>query len=188
MFWAGITGKQLVGPFKVNEESWLRTEWVGASDLLSSTQKKLNDDSDYPEMRVPAQNSAETSQGEGSAVWDMYSDFPPSERTITFPGQKDNGSVKPVHYQSEDIQRDELEPDTLVTFNRGALIGLLVVAVAVAMVIIISLLVIRRKPYGTISHGIIEVEASRTPEDKHLSKMQNQGYENPTYRYLEENN
>ncbi|XP_063798269.1 amyloid beta precursor like protein 1 isoform X2 [Pseudophryne corroboree] len=169
-------------------ESWLHTEWVGAGDLLSSTQKKLSEDTDYPEIRVPPQSSAETSQGEGSAVWDMYSDLPPSERTITFPGQKDNGSVKQVHYQSEDIQRDELEPDTLVTFNRGALIGLLVVAVAVAMVIIISLLLIRRKPYGTISHGIIEVEASRNPEDKHLSKMQNQGYENPTYRYLEENN
>ncbi|KAM5132316.1 amyloid beta precursor like protein 1 isoform 2-T2 [Mantella aurantiaca] len=169
-------------------ETWLHTEWVGAGDLLSSTQKKLSEDSDYPEIRVPPQSSAETSQGEGSAVWDLYSDFPPSERTLTFPSQKDNASVKQVHYQSEDIQRDELEPDTLVPFNRGALIGLLVVAVAVAMVIIISLLLIRRKPYGTISHGIIEVEASRTPEDKHLSKMQNQGYENPTYRYLEENN
>lgn len=49
------------------------------------------------------------------------------------------------------------EPDTLVTINRGALIGLLVVAVAVAMVIVISLLMVRRKPYGTISHGIVEV-------------------------------
>ncbi|NP_001120906.1 amyloid-like protein 1 precursor [Xenopus tropicalis] len=187
---------QLTPELRDQIESWLRTEWVGAGDLLSSTQKKMNEDSDYPEIRVPPQNSAETSQGEdsqqierkGSAVWDLYSDFPPSERTLTFPGPKDNGSVKQVHYQSEDIQRDQLEPDTLVTFNRGALIGLLVVAVAVAMVIIISLLLIRRKPYGTISHGIIEVEASRSPEDKHLSKMQNQGYENPTYRYLEENN
>ncbi|XP_053307818.1 amyloid beta precursor like protein 1 isoform X2 [Spea bombifrons] len=169
-------------------ESWLHTEWVKAGDLLSSTQKKLNEDSDYPEIRVPTQNSAETSQGEGSAGWDQYSDFTTTERTLNIPGQKDNGSMKQVHYQLEDMQRDELEPDTLVTFNRGALIGLLVVAVAVAMVIIISLLLIRRKPYGTISHGIIEVEASRSPEDKHLSKMQNQGYENPTYRYLEECN
>ncbi|KAM8927114.1 amyloid beta precursor like protein 1 [Pelodytes ibericus] len=175
-------------------ESWLHTEWVGAGDLLSATQKKINEDGDYPDTRVSTQNSAETSQGEdsqqierkGSAVWDLYSDFSTTEHTLHFPGQKDNGSMKQVHYQSEEIQRDELEPNTLVTFNRGALIGLLVVAVAVAMVIIISLLLIRRKPYGTISHGIIEVEASRSPEDKHLSKMQNQGYENPTYRYLEE--
>ncbi|XP_053546130.1 amyloid beta precursor like protein 1 isoform X2 [Bombina bombina] len=179
-------------------ETWLHTEWVEARDLLSTTQKKMNEDSDYTEIRVPPQNSAETSQGEGedsqqierkgSAVWDVYSDFPPSEQALSFPAQKDNASMKQVHYQAEDMQKDEMEPDTLVTFNRGALIGLLVVAIAVAMVIIISLLLIRRKPYGTISHGIIEVEASRCPEDKHLSKMQNQGYENPTYRYLEENN
>uniref|UniRef100_A0A8C5QXT6 Amyloid beta like protein 1 n=1 Tax=Leptobrachium leishanense TaxID=445787 RepID=A0A8C5QXT6_9ANUR len=96
----------------------------------------------------------------GSAGWDLYSDFSTTERTLNLPGQKDNASMKQVHYQSEEIQRDELEPDTLVTFNRGALIGLLVVAVAVAMVIIISLLLIRRKPYGTISHGIIEVRVS----------------------------
>uniref|UniRef100_A0A8C5WJS9 Amyloid beta like protein 1 n=1 Tax=Leptobrachium leishanense TaxID=445787 RepID=A0A8C5WJS9_9ANUR len=149
-------------------ESWLRAEWVGAGDLLSSTQKKLIEDSDYPELRASTQNSAETSQGEdsqqierkGSAGWDLYSDFSTTERTLNLPGQKDNASMKQVHYQSEEIQRDELEPDTLVTFNRGALIGLLVVAVAVAMVIIISLLLIRRKPYGTISHGIIEVRVS----------------------------
>lgn len=43
------------------------------------------------------------------------------------------------------------------TFNRGAMVGLLVVAVAIAMVMVISLLLVRRKPYGTISHGIVEV-------------------------------
>lgn len=65
------------------------------------------------------------------------------------------------------IKMDSLppqEPDTLVTINRGALIGLLVVAVAVAMVIIISLLMVRRKPYGTISHGIVEVRLERTTQ------------------------
>ncbi|TFJ98018.1 helicase SKI2W [Platysternon megacephalum] len=73
------------------------------------------------------------------------------------------GDIKEVVYKSPEIQRDELEPDTLVTINRGALIGLLVVAVAVAMVIIISLLMVRRKPYGTISHGIVEVTTPSTP-------------------------
>lgn len=48
-------------------------------------------------------------------------------------------------------------PDALETFNRGAMVGLLVVAVAIAMVMVISLLLVRRKPYGTISHGIVEV-------------------------------
>lgn len=49
------------------------------------------------------------------------------------------------------------QPDVLETFNRGAMVGLLVVAVAIAMVMVISLLLVRRKPYGTISHGIVEV-------------------------------
>ncbi len=49
------------------------------------------------------------------------------------------------------------QPDVLDTFNRGAMVGLLVVAVAIAMVMVISLLLVRRKPYGTISHGIVEV-------------------------------
>lgn len=49
------------------------------------------------------------------------------------------------------------QPDALETFNRGAMVGLLVVAVAIAMVMVISLLLVRRKPYGTISHGIVEV-------------------------------
>ena len=45
------------------------------------------------------------------------------------------------------------------------MVGLLVVAVAIAMVMVISLLLVRRKPYGTISHGIVEVggrESERT--------------------------
>ncbi|XP_043390866.1 amyloid-like protein 1 isoform X4 [Chelonia mydas] len=96
------------------------------------------------------------------------------------------GDIKEVVYKSPEIQRDELEPDTLVTINRGALIGLLVVAVAVAMVIIISLLMVRRKPYGTISHGIVEVDPMVSPEERQLSKMQNHGYENPTYKFFEE--
>ena len=40
------------------------------------------------------------------------------------------------------------------------MVGLLVVAVAIAMVMVISLLLVRRKPYGTISHGIVEVGSS----------------------------
>ncbi|XP_058867148.1 amyloid beta precursor like protein 2 isoform X2 [Acipenser ruthenus] len=98
-------------------------------------------------------------------------------------------AVREVVYRSSDIQRDELEPDALETFNRGAMVGLLVVAVAIAMVMVISLLLVRRKPYGTISHGIVEqVDPMLTPEERQLSKMQNHGYENPTYKFLEQMN
>lgn len=41
---------------------------------------------------------------------------------------------------------------------RGAVAGLLVVAVAVAAVVVLTLLVARRRrPYGAISHGVVEV-------------------------------
>ncbi|XP_057204119.1 amyloid-like protein 2 isoform X4 [Triplophysa rosa] len=72
------------------------------------------------------------------------------------------------------------------SFGSSALIGLLVIAVAIATVIVIGLVLLRKRPYGTISHGIVEVDPMLTPEDRHLSKMQNHGYENPTYKYLEQ--
>ncbi|XP_032361845.1 amyloid beta precursor like protein 2 isoform X5 [Etheostoma spectabile] len=71
-------------------------------------------------------------------------------------------------------------------FGGSALIGLLVIAVAIATVIVISLVLLRKRQYGTISHGIVEVDPMLTPEERHLSKMQNHGYENPTYKYLEQ--
>uniref|UniRef100_A0A8C7RXS6 Amyloid beta like protein 1 n=1 Tax=Oncorhynchus mykiss TaxID=8022 RepID=A0A8C7RXS6_ONCMY len=96
--------------------------------------------------------------------------------------------LKQVVFKSPEIQTDELQPDALETFNRGAMVGLLVVAVAIAMVMVISLLLVRRKPYGTISHGIVEVDPMLTPEERQLNKMQNHGYENPTYKFFEQMN
>ncbi|XP_064425673.1 amyloid beta precursor like protein 2 [Latimeria chalumnae] len=99
-----------------------------------------------------------------------------------------SADIKQVVYKASDMQRDELEPDAILNLNRGALIGLLVVALAVAMVIVISLMMVRRRPYGTISHGIVEVDPMLTPEERQLSKMQNHGYENPTYKFFEQVN
>ncbi|XP_078062396.1 amyloid beta precursor like protein 2-like, partial [Mustelus asterias] len=87
---------------------------------------------------------------------------------------------------SSEIQRDQLEPDAKVTLNKGTLIGLLVIAVAIAMIVVLSLFMVRRKPYGTISHGIVEVDPMLTPEERQLNKMQNHGYENPTYKFFEQ--
>ncbi|XP_038634340.1 amyloid-like protein 2 isoform X3 [Scyliorhinus canicula] len=72
------------------------------------------------------------------------------------------------------------------SLSSSALIGMLVIAVAVATVIVISLVMLRKRQYGTISHGIVEVDPMLTPEERHLNKMQNHGYENPTYKYLEQ--
>lgn len=104
--------------------------------------------------------------------------------------EKSNTSaeLKLLDSKPPEIERDELQPDALETFNRGAMVGLLVVAVAIAMVMVISLLLVRRKPYGTISHGIVEVDPMLTPEERQLNKMQNHGYENPTYKFFEQMN
>ncbi|XP_077396583.1 amyloid beta precursor like protein 2 isoform X2 [Festucalex cinctus] len=101
--------------------------------------------------------------------------------------------VKEVVYSAERIRvmhDDELETYRPLgedfSFGSSVLIGLLVIAVAVATVIVISLVLLRKRRYGTISHGIVEVDPMLTPEERHLNKMQNHGYENPTYKYLEQ--
>uniref|UniRef100_A0A1A8SL32 Amyloid beta (A4)-like protein 2 n=2 Tax=Nothobranchius rachovii TaxID=451742 RepID=A0A1A8SL32_9TELE len=101
--------------------------------------------------------------------------------------------VKEVVYSAERVSimhDDELESYRPLgedfSFSSTALIGLLVITVAIATVIVISLVLLRKRQYGTISHGIVEVDPMLTPEERHLNKMQNHGYENPTYKYLEQ--
>ncbi|XP_061072623.1 amyloid-like protein 2 isoform X5 [Conger conger] len=101
--------------------------------------------------------------------------------------------VKEVIYSAERVglmHDDELETYRPIgeefSFGSSALIGLLVIAVAIATVIVISLVLLRKRQYGTISHGIVEVDPMLSPEERHLNKMQNHGYENPTYKYLEQ--
>ncbi|XP_067298393.1 amyloid beta (A4) precursor protein a isoform X2 [Pseudorasbora parva] len=73
-----------------------------------------------------------------------------------------------------------------VSSNKGAIIGLMVGGVVIATIIVITLVMLRKKQYTSIHHGIIEVDAAVTPEDRHLSKMQQNGYENPTYKFFEQ--
>ncbi|XP_037533572.1 amyloid-like protein 2 isoform X2 [Nematolebias whitei] len=101
--------------------------------------------------------------------------------------------VKEVVYSAERVSvmhDDELDTYRPLgedfSFGSTALFGLLMIAVAIATVIVISLVLLRKRQYGTISHGIVEVDPMLTPEGRHLSKMQNHGYENPTYKYLEQ--
>ncbi|XP_058503010.1 amyloid beta precursor like protein 1 isoform X2 [Solea solea] len=118
-------------------------------------------------------------------------DYNTSEKGPTYEYEEKintSAELKQVVNKPAEIARDELQPDALETFNRGAMVGLLVVAVAIAMVMVISLLLVRRKPYGTISHGIVEVDPMLTPEERQLTKMQNHGYENPTYKFFEQMN
>uniref|UniRef100_K7GCW2 Amyloid beta like protein 1 n=1 Tax=Pelodiscus sinensis TaxID=13735 RepID=K7GCW2_PELSI len=179
----------------------LQAERAGTSSLLtmpldSNEDLDPEDHSDhlgagdlFPGEGTPPPPDSQPAEKKASGTAAEQDDLPSEKAPLGKGEQRVNisvGDVKGVLYKSPEIQRDELEPDTLVTINRGALIGLLVVAVAVAMVIIISLLMVRRKPYGTISHGIVEVDPMVSPEERQLSKMQNHGYENPTYKFFEE--
>ncbi|XP_066221338.1 amyloid beta precursor like protein 2 isoform X4 [Saccopteryx leptura] len=100
--------------------------------------------------------------------------------------------VKEMIFNSERVGGLEEEPESVgplredFSLSSSALIGLLVIAVAIATVIVVSLVMLRKRQYGTISHGIVEVDPMLTPEERHLNKMQNHGYENPTYKYLEQ--
>lgn len=164
-------------------------------ELLPAESQEEKDDEEEEERAFqnrpyPPRIEPQPKEKKGSGA-DEY-DYGPSDRAPTEEyEEKINTSVelKQVVYKSSGIQRDELQPDALETFNRGAMVGLLVVAVAIAMVMVISLLLVRRKPYGTISHGIVEqVDPMLTPEERQLNKMQNHGYENPTYKFFEQMN
>ncbi|KAL4609177.1 amyloid beta A4 protein-like [Arapaima gigas] len=70
--------------------------------------------------------------------------------------------------------------------NRGAIIGLMVGGVVIATIIVTTLVMLKRKQYTSIHHGIVEVDPAVTPEERHLTRMQQNGYENPTYKFFEQ--
>ncbi|XP_066567072.1 amyloid beta precursor like protein 2 isoform X2 [Amia ocellicauda] len=126
----------------------------------------------YRPIRVTALGSQPEPEGSGMSGLDGL--IGAEERVINSKG-KINNNVESYRPLGEEF-----------SFGSSALIGLLVIAVAIATVIVISLVMLRKRQYGTISHGIVEVDPMLTPEERHLSKMQNHGYENPTYKYLEQ--
>ncbi|XP_069038955.1 amyloid beta precursor like protein 2 isoform X2 [Lepisosteus oculatus] len=151
----------------------------------------------YRPIRVTALGSLPESEGSGMSGLDGL--MGAEERAINSKGKigssvviDESLDVKEVIYNAERVNgmEDEMESYQPLgeefSFGSSALIGLLVIAVAIATVIVISLVMLRKRQYGTISHGIVEVDPMLTPEERHLSKMQNHGYENPTYKYLEQ--
>nr|XP_020475736.1 amyloid-like protein 1 isoform X2 [Monopterus albus] len=162
-------------------------------ELLPAESEEEKDDEEEEERAFqnrPYPPRIEPQSNKKASAVDEY-DYTTSEKGPTYEYEEKiniSGELKQVVNKSPEIARAELQPDALETFNRGAMVGLLVVAVAIAMVMVISLLLVRRKPYGTISHGIVEVDPMLTPEERQLNKMQNHGYENPTYKFFEQMN
>ncbi|XP_062241534.1 amyloid-like protein 2 isoform X3 [Platichthys flesus] len=163
-----------------------------------SVEVPVSEDKPYRPFQVTSLGSR--SEPEGSAMSGLDGLIGAEERIINSKPKisekvviVDSLDVKEVVYSAERgsvMHDDELESYRPLgedfSFGSSALIGLLVIAVAIATVIVISLVLLRKRQYGTISHGIVEVDPMLTPEERHLSKMQNHGYENPTYKYLEQ--
>uniref|UniRef100_A0AAR2LCT8 Amyloid beta (A4) precursor-like protein 1 n=1 Tax=Pygocentrus nattereri TaxID=42514 RepID=A0AAR2LCT8_PYGNA len=180
----------------------LRTERGDISELMTTSFSETR----TTEELLPAESEEEKDDEEEEERAFQNRPYPPHTGTHTHTRESlkatapseckmrhqstNNLLIAPSTYPSIIIRPSLLpqQPDVLETFNRGAMVGLLVVAVAIAMVMVISLLLVRRKPYGTISHGIVEVDPMLTPEERQLSKMQNHGYENPTYKFFEQMN
>lgn len=159
-------------------------------ELLPAESEEVKDDEAEEEAAFQNRPYPPRFDPQSNKKVDEYDDSTSERGTNYEYEEKSNTSaeLKLLDSKPPEIERDELQPDALETFNRGAMVGLLVVAVAIAMVMVISLLLVRRKPYGTISHGIVEVDPMLTPEERQLNKMQNHGYENPTYKFFEQMN
>ncbi|XP_075695229.1 amyloid beta precursor like protein 2 isoform X8 [Rhinoderma darwinii] len=154
------------------------------------------------DVRVSSEESEETPITEGKPfrplqvkTFPAISESEESSRDSYLPVRKGSGMAdnKPLIGAEEKIlnsKSNKVDTDASLrsefSFSSGTLIGLLVIAVAIATIIVISLVLLRKRQYGTISHGIVEVDPMLTPEERHLNKMQNHGYENPTYKYLEQ--
>ncbi|XP_078514498.1 amyloid-beta precursor protein isoform X2 [Lissotriton helveticus] len=116
-------------------------------------------------------------ENEGSGLTNMKTEeF--SEVKMDSEYRRDSGYE--VHHQKLVFFAEE------VGSNKGAIIGLMVGGVVIATVIVITLVMLRKKQYTSIHHGVVEVDAAVTPEERHLSKMQQNGYENPTYKFFEQ--
>uniref|UniRef100_A0A8D2ZGA0 Amyloid-like protein 2 n=1 Tax=Scophthalmus maximus TaxID=52904 RepID=A0A8D2ZGA0_SCOMX len=131
-----------------------------------------------PDVTVSSEESVEVPMSEGKP----YRPF-----QVTSLGSRPEPEGEQIRPQTQSRGSESYRPlGEDFSFGSSALIGLLVIAVAIATVIVISLVLLRKRQYGTISHGIVEVDPMLTPEERHLNKMQNHGYENPTYKYLEQ--
>ncbi|XP_043293233.1 amyloid-like protein 1 isoform X3 [Cervus canadensis] len=148
----------------------------GSSEDKSGLQPLDSKDADTP-MALP---KGSTEQDAASSGKDKMTPLEQYERKV-------NASVpRGFPFHSSEIQRDELAPAG-TGVSREAVSGLLIMGAGGGSLIILSLLLLRRKkPYGAISHGVVEVDPMLTLEEQQLRELQRHGYENPTYRFLEE--
>lgn len=87
--------------------------------------------------------------------------------------------------QAHKLTQDQPEYRMVEEESRVGYISLLG-SLALLVLVVLAVLLNRRKKVNIRSHqGFLEVPTYSSPEDKHLSTMQANGYENPTYKYFE---
>nr|XP_034365245.1 amyloid-like protein 1 isoform X6 [Arvicanthis niloticus] len=164
----------------------LQAEHLGPSELEASVPGSSSEDKgslqppeskDDPPVTLPKGSTDQDSSSSGREKLTPLEQYE----------QKVNASApRGFPFHSSDIQRDELAPAG-TGVSREALSGLLIMGAGGGSLIVLSLLLLRKKkPYGTISHGVVEVDPMLTLEEQQLRELQRHGYENPTYRFLEE--
>ncbi|XP_019480360.1 PREDICTED: amyloid-like protein 1 isoform X5 [Hipposideros armiger] len=128
----------------------------------------------------------------------------PSELEAPAPGDnsEDKGGLQPLDSKDGSTEQDaaphgkeklspleqyERKAPAGTGVSREAVSGLLIMGAGGGSLIVLAMLLLRRKkPYGAISHGVVEVDPMLTLEEQQLRELQRHGYENPTYRFLEE--
>ncbi|KAM8854344.1 amyloid beta precursor like protein 2 isoform 2-T2 [Synchiropus picturatus] len=193
---------ELLQEQKADMDQFLSSFSESQPDLTTSEEESVEvpEPEGKPYRPVKVNTLGSQPEPEGSAMSGLDGLIGAEERIINSKAKMSNNvvideslDVKEVVYSAERVRvvhEDQLEAFRTLREDFGsgssALIGLLVIAVAIATVIVISLVLLRKRQYGTISHGIVEVDPMLSPEERHLNKMQNHGYENPTYKYLEQ--
>ncbi|XP_049642540.1 amyloid beta precursor like protein 1 isoform X2 [Suncus etruscus] len=167
-------------------EELLRSEHLGPSDLDAPVSGGSSEDKGGLPS-VESKDESSTVFPKGSTEQDPASPEKEKPSPSEQNERKVNVSVpRGFPFHSSEIQRDELAPAG-TGVSREAVSGLLIMGAGGGSLIILSLLLLRRKkPYGTISHGVVEVDPMLTLEEQQLRELQRHGYENPTYRFLEE--
>lgn len=94
----------------------------------------------------------------------------------------DNGLEVKSYIQREPISENGIS---------GATLAVAIGSITVFVVIVVGIVLLRRRAQRVpVSQGFVEVDhqgAAASPEERHVTNMQINGYENPTYRYFEMN-
>ncbi|XP_058135254.1 amyloid beta precursor like protein 1 isoform X2 [Dasypus novemcinctus] len=156
----------------------LHSEHLGPNELEAPAPGGSSEDKGG--LQSPDAKDESTEKDAASAGSEKLSPLEQYERKV-------NASVpRGFPFHSSEIQRDELAPAG-AGVSREAVSGLLIMAAGGGSLVLLAMLLLRRKkPYGAISHGVVEVDPMLTLEEQQLRELQRHGYENPTYRFLEE--